>query len=152
MKRSRLIPVEVLRVEDKIFASLSFLQIGLLACPIFITIFLLFMPPAGELPIYKLGIVILVFAINGLLAYRLHGRLICHWLLLIGRYNQRPKTYIRQAVNKESKPPEKNELLKITEFTPINVEQFVPAHTCQLADKKVAFKQRQNKNQRRDML
>lgn len=151
MKRSRLIPIEVLRVEDKIFGSLSFLQIGLLACPIFSAIFLLFLPPAGELPIYKLSIVVLVFVIFGSLAYRLHGRLILHWLLLIVRYNLRPKTYVSQVIKQTPKDVENTELLKITKPTPINAGQFVPATSLKVSSQ-TALKQRHLRNYKRDAL
>ena len=45
MKKSQLIPVEVLRVEDKIFGPLNFLQIGLLALPLVAAVICSFSAP-----------------------------------------------------------------------------------------------------------
>ena len=122
MKRTRLIPIEVLRVEDKILGSLNFVQVGLLALPLAAAVILLFLPPVGKLPIYKLALVGLTFAISGLLAVRLSERLILSWLLLITRYNVRPQRYISAMTgpaDEEISPPPPEILL-------LNVEKFVP--------------------------
>ena len=82
MKKSKLIPIEVLRVEDKIFGPLNFAQIGLLALPLAAAVVLLFLPPVGKLPFFKMAVIISVFAISGLLAMRINERLILFWLIL----------------------------------------------------------------------
>ena len=94
MKKSKLIPIEVLRVEDKIFGPLNFLQIGLLALPLAAAVVLILFPPVGKLPLFKMAIIILVFAVSWAFGNaRIHEKLVLHWLILIGRYNCRPKAY-----------------------------------------------------------
>ena len=122
MKKSKLIPIEVLRVEDKIFGPLNFLQIGLLALPLAAAVVLLFFPPAGKLPLSKMAIIVLVFILSGLLAMRIHERLVLHWLILIGRYNCRPKAYIRPAAPHIQAPRIAAEHLPASD-----VRQFVPS-------------------------
>ena len=146
MKLTRMIPIEVLRVEDKIIASLTFLQIGILAGPVFLSIFLLFLPPSGKLPLYKLAIAALSFAVCGLLAARVHGKLVLHWLLLIGRYNLRPKAY-RQPVKQRSGELRSNiaasRQIELPEL--IDVAKFVPTGSWRMAPvRTTGFKQRAN--------
>ena len=129
MKKSKLIPIEVLRVEDKIFGPLNFLQIGLLALPLAAAVVLILFPPVGKLPLFKMAIIVLVFAVSGLLAMRVHEKLVLHWLILIGRYNCRPKAYIRPALpNQESLPAQIQETCISTVYLPpVDVRQFVPS-------------------------
>ena len=128
MKKSKLIPIEVLRVEDKIFGSLNFLQIGLLALPLVAAVILLFFPPVGKLPLSKMVIIVLVFTLSGLLAMRIHERLVLHWLILIGRYNCRPKAYVRPTPpHKESRPQIQASRIAAEHLPLSDVRQFVPA-------------------------
>ena len=100
------IPVEVLRVEDKIFASLSLQQIGLLAIPLLAGLILLFMPPAWQLVWWKLAVLALVFTLCGLLAIRVNQQLLYQWLKIIVAYNLRPQTYTtKQPANQLTKQP-----------------------------------------------
>ena len=150
MKKSKLIPIEVLRVEDKIFGPLNFLQIGLLALPLVAAVVLLFFPPVGKLPLFKMAIIILVFAAAGLLAMRIHERLVLHWLILIGCYNSRPKVYVRPApVHQESPPAQIQETRTPAELLPlVDIRQFVPAPIDQeisMPKRSMALKDRFNK-------
>ena len=125
MKKSRLIPIEVLRVEDKIFASLNFLQIGLLSLPLAAAVVLLLLPPAGKLPFFKLAVIVFVFAVSGLLALRLQQRLILHWLILVGRYNCRPKAYLKPSPPR--KPLKTEAILARAESLPaLDIQKYVP--------------------------
>ena len=129
MKQSKLIPIEVLRVEDKIFGPLNFAQIGLLALPLAAAVILLFLPPVGKLPFFKMTVIVLVFAISGFLAMRIHERLIIHWLILIGRYNCRPKAYIKRpaTAHQELPAPQIQETPRtVGHLPPIDIRQFVP--------------------------
>ena len=140
MKKSQLIPVEVLRVEDKIFGPLNFLQIGLLALPLAAAVILLFFPPLGKLPLFKMAIIILVFAASGLLALRVHERLVLDWLILIGCYNCRPKVYLKPAptqIQETPTPDESLPLLDIRQFVPapINQKVLIPKRSMVLKDR-----------------
>ncbi len=154
MKKSKLIPIEVLQVEDKIFGALNFLQISLLALPLAAAVILLFLPPVGKLPFFKMAVIILVFAMSGLLAMRIHERLVLHWLLLIGRYNCRPKTYLRPAMAPKKSPPAQiQETQTATGHLPaIDIRQFVPAPIWQktsIPNRSLALKERFHEEPRR---
>ena len=128
MKKSKLIPIEVLRVEDKIFGPLNFLQIGLLALPLIAAVILLFFPPVGKLPLFKMAVIVLVFTLSGLLAMRIHERLVLHWLILIGRYNCRAKAYVRPATPHKKPSPQIQATRIAAEHLPFSdIRQFVPA-------------------------
>ena len=134
MKKTRLIPIEVLRVEDKICGSLNFLQLGLLAAPLGAAAFLLILPPAGSLTAYKLVLVVLIFIPSGLLAVRLNGRLVLAWLLLAIRYRSRPKLYLKPPAAPEREPSRPPAL---------DVQKFVPAQAARpplVPIKPVSFK------------
>ena len=130
MKKSKLIPIEVLRVEDKIFGPLNFAQISLLALPLAAAVVLLFLPPVGKLPFFKMAVIISVFAISGLLAMRINERLILFWLILIGRYNCRPKAYIKKpaTAHQELPAPQVQEApMTVGHLPTVDIRQFVPA-------------------------
>ena len=94
MKRA-IVPAQITTVEDRIVGGLTPYQLALLLLPLctgFIAYALL--PPNFHLVIYKLVGVIVLELIGATLAIRIKDRLLLFWLLIIGRYNARPRFYV----------------------------------------------------------
>lgn len=89
------VPAQITTVEDRVAANLSISQLMLLSAPMFIgALFYSILPPSMEFSLYKL-IVISILTISCLaLAIRIGGRIVLLWLILILRYNLRPKYYV----------------------------------------------------------
>lgn len=93
--RSQVIPAQITTVEDKIAGDFSLTQIMLLLLPVLIASFIYaFLPPSMSFVFYKL-IFATIFAIaSTTLAIRVKGRIIASWLVVLIRYNIRPKYYV----------------------------------------------------------
>ncbi|NCS98077.1 MAG: PrgI family protein [Candidatus Pacebacteria bacterium] len=108
--RSRVIPAQITTVEDKIAGDFSLTQIMLLLLPVLIASFIYaILPPSMSFVLYKL-ILASIFAIASItLAIRVKGRIIASWLVVLIRYNIRPKYYVfnkNSATNREIIQPE----------------------------------------------
>jgi len=89
------VPAQITTVEDKIAGNLTFIQIVLLIIPLVLgTLVYVVVPPGSHLSVLKLSIICLIFAVFGLLALRVKGRTIADWLIILLRYNLRPRIYI----------------------------------------------------------
>lgn len=93
--RSQVIPAQITTVEDKIAGDFSLTQIMLLLLPVLISSFIYaFLPPGMTFVFYKL-ILAGIFAVASItLAIRVKGRIIASWLVVLMRYNLRPKYYV----------------------------------------------------------
>ena len=93
--KTTLVPAQVTTVEDKIAGSLSLSQLLLLCTPIFLggAIYALF-PPLLHLTLLKTGLFMLLAVIFSLLSIRIRGKILLSWLVVISRYNLRPRYYI----------------------------------------------------------
>lgn len=93
--RSQVIPAQITTVEDKIAGDFSLTQIMLLLLPVLIASFIYaFLPPSMTFVFYKLTLAS-IFAIASItLAIRVKGRIIASWLVVLMRYNLRPKYYV----------------------------------------------------------
>ncbi len=93
--RSQVIPAQITTVEDKIAGDFSLTQIMLLLLPVIIASFIYaFLPPSMTFVFYKL-ILASIFAVSSItLAIRVKGRIIASWLVVLMRYNLRPKYYV----------------------------------------------------------
>lgn len=108
--RSQVIPAQITTVEDKIAGNFSLTQIMLLLLPVLIASFIYaFLPPSMNFVIYKL-VLAGVFAILSItLAIKIKGRIIASWLIVLIRYNSRPKYYVynkNSATHREVIKPE----------------------------------------------
>ena len=91
---SRVVPAEVISVEDRLVGSLGLVQAGFLGAPLFLSGFLLLAPPKLEVSAYK---VLLVSAVGGFclpLALRVQGRLVVFWLAVFWAYRSRPRAWV----------------------------------------------------------
>lgn len=93
--RTTIIPAQITTVEDKIAGSLSLTQILMLMFPILWTAFLyILVPPVMVFPAYKLTLTLLVTFISIILAIRIKNKLVLEWLLVLVRFQNRPKYYL----------------------------------------------------------
>ena len=93
--KTTMVPAQVTTVEDKVAGSLSLTQLILLCSPIFIggAVYALF-PPLLKISFLKLTIIILVTICLALMSIRLKGKLLINWIVIIGRYQLRPRFYL----------------------------------------------------------
>lgn len=93
--RTTIIPAQITTVEDKIAGSLNLTQILMLMFPILWTAFLyILIPPVMALPAYKLTLTLLVTFISIILAIRVKNKLVLEWLMVLVRFQNRPKYYL----------------------------------------------------------
>lgn len=93
--RSTVVPAQVTTVEDKVAGNLGMSQLVLLATPVFIGgILYVILPPFTQTATYKLLVIAIVLLICSLLAVRVKGTLVLQWLLVLVRYNTRPRYYV----------------------------------------------------------
>ncbi len=93
--RSQVIPAQITTVEDKIAGDFSLTQIMLLLLPVLIASFIYaFLPPSMSFVLYKLVLASIIAIASITLAIRVKGRIIASWLLVLMRYNLRPKYYV----------------------------------------------------------
>lgn len=93
--RSQTIPAQITTVEDKIAGSLNFAQILLIMVPvIWGTLVYSLFPIRMQLSLYKIPLVLIVAVLCLVLAIRIRGKIIFQWLIVILRFNLRPKHYI----------------------------------------------------------
>lgn len=89
------VPAQVTTVEDRILGSLSFSQMMLVVGPIFIGAGMFAsLPPVMEGSPYKYIMIALLISMGSMLAIRIKGKIIALWLVVIVRYNLRPKYYL----------------------------------------------------------
>lgn len=93
--RVTIVPAQITTVEDKVFGNLNVPQLILLTIPVALSgaIFAL-LPARMSLSLYKLPIILLGFLIFSLLALRFRGKILLDWLIVILRYNLRPRYFI----------------------------------------------------------
>jgi len=93
--RTTIVPAQITTVEDKIAGNLNMTQVFLLLLPVFFgsIVYLLF-PPQLHFSLYKLPIMLFILLISCTLAIRIKGRVIIQWIVVLFRYNNRPRYFI----------------------------------------------------------
>ncbi len=93
--RTTVIPAQITTVEDRIAGNLNLTQMILLIIPILWTmiIYILLFPTMG-FALYKLPLIVTVTLFCLILAIRIKGKVMIHWLIILLRYNVRPKYYL----------------------------------------------------------
>ncbi len=93
--KTTVVPAQVTTVEDKIAGSLGVSQLMLLTVPIFggSALFVV-LPPFFNYAIYKVVLVACLAFIAGVLAIRIKGKILLQWLIVMVRYNTRPRYYV----------------------------------------------------------
>jgi hypothetical protein len=93
--KSTVVPAQITTVEDKIAGNLSVTQLMLLIAPVMLTgLLFTIAPPTLQLTAYKLVIASLFGMTCLLLAVRVKGTLLLHWLITISRYNLRAQIHV----------------------------------------------------------
>jgi putative ribosome biogenesis GTPase RsgA len=93
--RTTIIPAQITTVEDKIAGNLNFTQLILLVIPLIINCLVYtLLPERMHLNQYKIVLMLTSFFIFAVLAFRIKGKILINWLILIVQYNLRPKYYI----------------------------------------------------------
>lgn len=116
--KTTVVPAQVTTVEDRIMGSLGFSQPMLLIVPIFVGAGLFaLLPPFMKGELYKYIVIGIVASVCCLLAIRIKGKIVALWLVMIVRYNLRPKLYVfnknttayrEQCAANDSEPEEQN--------------------------------------------
>lgn len=93
--RSTVVPAQITTVEDRIAGGLGMSQILLLTVPVFggSALFVI-LPPFLSYATYKVVAIAMFAAICGLLAIRIKSRILLSWLVILLRYNMRPRYYV----------------------------------------------------------
>lgn len=93
--KTTVVPAQITTVEDKVAGSLSFTQLILLTIPVFLNgaVFILF-PPLFNLTPLKFAIGMTLAFCCFIMAFRIRGKLILQWIIVLARYNNRPTYYI----------------------------------------------------------
>lgn len=93
--KTQVIPAQITTVEDKIAGNLNLMQILLLLVPVFtMGIVYIVFPPYMKFVVYKAPIILIVSLLSLTLAIRIKGKIILKWLVILFKYNVRPKYYI----------------------------------------------------------
>lgn len=93
--KTRAIPAQITTVEDRIAGNLNLTQIVLLMVPIFwLMVVYAVLPQAMRLSWYKIPLILLVSVVSMLLALRIKGKVVLHWLVILLKYNTRPTYYL----------------------------------------------------------
>jgi hypothetical protein len=89
------VPAQVTTVEDRIAGSLSFSQLVLFALPVFSgSLLYAALPPSMGASLYKIVIIVVIAVVCMVFAIRIKGKIILLWLIVLLRYNLRPKLYL----------------------------------------------------------
>jgi len=89
------VPAQVTTVEDRIVGSLGFSQLVLIVSPVFLAAGLfVILPPFMGSAVYKFVIMCVLAFLCCVLAIRIKGKILAAWLIVILRYNLRPKYYL----------------------------------------------------------
>jgi hypothetical protein len=103
------VPAQVTTIEDRIAGSLGLSQILLLAAPVFSgSALYIILPPTMHNAPYKLVIFALLLLVCSLMAIRIKGKILLLWLVVILRYNLRPRYYVYNKNSLASREFEEN--------------------------------------------
>jgi hypothetical protein len=93
--KSVTVPAEITGVKDKIGGYLMLNQVIILSSGLLLD-FLIFiaLPKFLTINLYKTTLMAIVFAVFGTLSIQYKGEIVLSWLLLILKYNLRPRYYI----------------------------------------------------------
>lgn len=89
------IPAQITTVEDKIAGSFNLTQIMLFMLPVFWTVIVYaIFPQRMHFTFYKIPLTIFVLLTSFALAVRIKEKIILQWVIILLRYQTRPKYYL----------------------------------------------------------
>lgn len=93
--RTAIVPAQVTTVEDKITGNLSVIQLLLIILPVLVGgILFVALPPFFSYAVYKIVAIVCLIALCASLAIRIKGKIVLHWLIILLRFNLRPRYYV----------------------------------------------------------
>jgi hypothetical protein len=93
--KATVVPAQVTTVEDRVAGNFGFSQLILFAIPIFGgSLLYAVLPPSMDVSLYKIIVICVMAVVAGILAIRIKGKIILFWLIILLRYNLRPKLYL----------------------------------------------------------
>lgn len=93
--KTTIIPAQITTVEDKIAGNLSLTQVIILMLPVFFAGFIyVALSPRMGFALYKVFLILPVLLIAFILSLRIEDKLVVNWLVLLLRYNIKPKYYV----------------------------------------------------------
>lgn len=93
--KTTVVPAQITTVEDRIAGSLTMPQITLMVVSLVVGAGIYAeVPPKMHLGAIKLSMIIIQFAVFGILALRINGKIVADWLIIYSRYSMRPRRYI----------------------------------------------------------
>ncbi|OGE32828.1 hypothetical protein A3C59_04365 [Candidatus Daviesbacteria bacterium RIFCSPHIGHO2_02_FULL_36_13] len=93
--RTTIVPAQITTVEDKIVANLNMTQIVLIASALFIGVAIFaVLPEKLQFNLYKIPLITFTTLSCFTLSFRIKGRVLLNWILLLSGYFIRPKLYV----------------------------------------------------------
>jgi len=93
--RSTIVPAQITTVEDRVAGNLGISQLLLLITPVFGgSALYVILPPFFGYAEYKIGIIVIIALLCGILAIRIKGKIILLWAVVRLKYNLRPMFYV----------------------------------------------------------
>jgi hypothetical protein len=128
--KTTIVPAQITTVEDRIAGSLGLNQLLLLSVPVFGgSALYIALPPTMHASLYKFVVIAVMAAVCGILSIRIKGKILLLWIVVIGRYNLRPRYYLfnkNNLVNREQSEPVKVEDETETEVKPVKCRRLSP--------------------------
>jgi hypothetical protein len=128
--KTTIVPAQITTVEDRIAGNLGLNQLLLLSVPVFGGCALyIVLPPTMHASLYKFFVIAVMAAVCGILSIRIKGKILLLWIVVIGRYNLRPRYYLfnkNNLVNREQSEPVKVEDETETEVKPVKRRRLSP--------------------------
>ncbi len=95
--KTTIVPAQITSIEDIIVGSLSVTQVLLLSMPLFFAVACYIgLPPFAHFAAYKTYFMVCAVVLGFCLALRVRGQLVLYWLILVARYNLRPRYYLHR--------------------------------------------------------
>lgn len=89
------VPAQITTMEDRIAGNLGLSQLLLLAAPVFGgSALYVVLPPNMHSADYKLIAIATLYVVCSLLAIRIRSKILLFWIILLLRYNLRPRYYV----------------------------------------------------------
>jgi hypothetical protein len=129
--KSTVVPAQVTTVEDKIAGNLTFNQMLLMTTPVFVSgVIFAFLPPFMSLSGYKLVLAVTFALVCLTLAIRIKGRIVLSWIMVLSKYNARPRYYVynkndihlRTTTNEQTNAPSKQSVKKKSTIKPNKIK------------------------------
>ncbi len=136
--KTSVVPAQVTSVEDTITANLTLTQIILLIIPVFVcAVLFAVMPPLGHVSITKVVASLVLSLPFVVLALKVKGALVLHWLRLVLSFHLRPRLYLNTVViaqNKTNQAGEEEPALSKDEQTGVTKQrQLYPDEIARIA-------------------